>query len=104
MIIHGNAHLLEARSMHQNNASASIECTGLTPSSYINVLFWDGPHNFERRSDCEDDFWAGVPLSKLPHHDSAGDVWPLRMDEQAMAPYTVDLQCNRVSNLELSGP
>ncbi|GBM91409.1 hypothetical protein AVEN_204279-1 [Araneus ventricosus] len=31
-------------------------------------LFWDGPRNFEPRSDDEDDTRADKPLSKLPLH------------------------------------
>ncbi|GBM97638.1 hypothetical protein AVEN_101954-1 [Araneus ventricosus] len=45
-------------------------------------LFWDGPRNFEPRSDDEDDAWAGTSLSKTstPH--------------RRLAPM-YDLACNR---------
>ncbi|GBM29955.1 hypothetical protein AVEN_167434-1 [Araneus ventricosus] len=68
----------------------------------IRGLFWDGPCNFEQRSDDEDDIWVGTPLSKLPHHTTGRTFDPL-YDLTCNSPDTTDLQWNRFSHLEPTG-
>ncbi|GBM92038.1 hypothetical protein AVEN_5499-1 [Araneus ventricosus] len=48
-------------------------------------LFWDGPHNFEPRSDDEDDTSAAPPLQASTSHQREDD-WPLRMISRATGP------------------
>ncbi|GBO14998.1 hypothetical protein AVEN_245782-1, partial [Araneus ventricosus] len=44
------------------------------------------------------------PLSKLPHHSSRRTFGHYVRFNMQQAPYTVDLQLNRVSNLEVTVP
>ncbi|GBL80834.1 hypothetical protein AVEN_26260-1 [Araneus ventricosus] len=63
-------------------------------------LLWDGPRNFEQRSDTEDDAGAvAPPLQPSAPHQREG-IWPRRI-WRAPGPLT---RRNRVSNLEPSGP
>ncbi|GBL76517.1 hypothetical protein AVEN_48812-1 [Araneus ventricosus] len=64
-------------------------------------LFWDGPRNFEPRSDDEDDTRAGTPSPNFHATPTGGRLATTR---DLACPYSADLQWKRVSNLELSGP
>ncbi|GBN92175.1 hypothetical protein AVEN_261977-1 [Araneus ventricosus] len=63
-------------------------------------LFWDGPRNFEPLSDDEDDTRAVTPSPNFQATSTGGRL-PTTSD---LACNTTDLQWNRVSNLEPSGP
>ncbi|GBN96015.1 hypothetical protein AVEN_110249-1 [Araneus ventricosus] len=67
-------------------------------------LFWDGPRNFEPWSDDEDDTWAGTPTPNFHATPAGGRLATTYYLACKQAPYTADLQWNRVSNLEPSGP
>ncbi|GBM71729.1 hypothetical protein AVEN_137503-1 [Araneus ventricosus] len=47
---------------------------------------WDGPRNFEHRSDDGDSTSTGTCLSKLPYHTNGWACGPLRMIERATVP------------------
>ncbi|GBN00848.1 hypothetical protein AVEN_89216-1 [Araneus ventricosus] len=67
-------------------------------------LFWDGPRNFELLSDDEDDTSAGTSSPNF-HTTPTGGRLAITFDLMFNKPtYTADLQWNRVSNLEPSGP
>ncbi|GBM10262.1 hypothetical protein AVEN_49985-1 [Araneus ventricosus] len=65
--------------------------------------FWDGPRNFEPRSDDEDDIRVGTLSSNFHTTPTGGQLAPFVGFSVQQAPYTADLQWNRVSNLEPSG-
>ncbi|GBM54495.1 hypothetical protein AVEN_189529-1 [Araneus ventricosus] len=65
-------------------------------------LFRDGPRNFEPRSDDEDDTLAGNPFSKFPLHTDRRRL-ATAYDSVQQAPYSADLQWNRVSKLRVRG-
>ncbi|GBM03980.1 hypothetical protein AVEN_99181-1 [Araneus ventricosus] len=66
-------------------------------------VFWDGPRNFEPRSDGEDDTWANTPLQTSTPHQRE-DVWPLRMIQRAAGPIHDGSSVESGSNLDPSGP
>ncbi|GBN15459.1 hypothetical protein AVEN_133020-1 [Araneus ventricosus] len=80
----------------------------LTPANSIFVitrgLIWDETHNFEPRSEEEDDTRAGTPhpnFHTTPTEGRLATTYDLTCSRTA---YTADLQWNRVLNLEPSGP
>ncbi|GBM03557.1 hypothetical protein AVEN_95440-1 [Araneus ventricosus] len=68
-------------------------------------LFWDGPRNFETRSEDEDYIYAGnVPLQSVAPH-LRKDFGPTTSNLMCTrTTRTTDLLWNRVSNLQPSGP
>ncbi|GBL95626.1 hypothetical protein AVEN_22122-1 [Araneus ventricosus] len=66
------------------------------------ALLWDGPRNFEPWTDDETTPQL-APLSNL-HHTNGNTCRPYVRINVQLAPYTVEPQWNRVSNLESSGP
>ncbi|GBN91324.1 hypothetical protein AVEN_133421-1 [Araneus ventricosus] len=53
---------------------APLPRQGISPRG----LFWDGPRNFERRSDEEDDTWVSTPLQTSAPYRREG-IWPRRI-------------------------
>ncbi|GBN02106.1 hypothetical protein AVEN_9675-1 [Araneus ventricosus] len=68
------------------------------------VLFWDGPRHFEPQSDDKDDARAGSPSPNFRTTPTGGRFVPNVRFNVQLAQYTTDLQWNRVSTLETSGP
>ncbi|GBM42059.1 hypothetical protein AVEN_268957-1, partial [Araneus ventricosus] len=65
--------------------------------------FWDGPRNFEPRSDDEDDTCAATPSPNF-HAINGGQFAHYVRFRLPQAPYIAYLYWNRVSNPELFDP
>ncbi|GBO22060.1 hypothetical protein AVEN_4141-1 [Araneus ventricosus] len=66
--------------------------------------FWDGPSNFEPRSDDEDGAWVGSPSPGIRVAPTGGCLVPYVRFGVQRAQCTTDIRWNRVSGLEPFGP
>ncbi|GBM26991.1 hypothetical protein AVEN_47190-1 [Araneus ventricosus] len=93
--------------VHVKNIRSQVQFSSVILTSRSEVtrgLFCGGHRNFEPRSDDEDDTWAGTHSPNFRTTPTGGRLVPYLRFNVQKAKYTTDLQWNRVSNLETSGP
>ncbi|GBL81637.1 hypothetical protein AVEN_93428-1 [Araneus ventricosus] len=96
---------IDGKNSHPRNIWKSLVflVTLTSPFEATRGRFWNGPRNFEPRSDDEDDIRAGTPFPNFRTTPTGGHLTPyIRFNEQ-QAPNMTDLQWNLVSSLEPSG-